>query len=404
MAAPYAWIEQSLNTIHRANWHRSVQTIESQSGAVVLLEGTPLINFASNDYLGLASDPRLAKAAIAAIKEYGTSSTGSRLLSGQRELHSQIELAIARFKQTEDALVFSSGYLANIGTITALVDHRDLIVSDQYNHSSLRNGAAMSGATVVDYAHCDLTDLKTQLETHRDRSRRCLIITDSVFSMDGDLCPLPGILDLADQFDCMVLVDEAHGTGVLGETGAGCVEHFGCTTRPLIQIGTLSKAMGSLGGYVAASAQVIDWLRNRAPSWIYTTALTPADTAAALMGLKIVQAEPERRSQLWKNVQQFQMGLDQLFKEEAAQNPDAPQRIPSESAIVGLRVKDAETVLSIGHRLKDHGIFAAAVRPPTVPTSRLRFTLMATHTPEHIRYLLEAIACLTQMTNAQLAQ
>ncbi len=397
MAAPYAWIEESLDTIRRANWHRSVRTVESQSGAVVLLEGTPLVNFASNDYLGLASDPRLAKAAIAAIQEYGTSSTGSRLLSGQRELHSQLELALARFKQTEDALVFSSGYSANIGTITALVDHRDLVLSDQYNHSSLRNGAAMSGATVVEYAHCDLADLKQQLELNRDRKRRCLIITDSVFSMDGDLCPLPGILDLADEFDCMVLVDEAHGTGVLGETGAGCVEHFGCTHRPLIQMGTLSKSLGSLGGYVAASAQVIDWLRNRAPSWIYTTALTPADTAAALMGLKIVQAEPERRSQLWKNVQQFQTGLDKLFSKETICKLDAPQRIPSESAIVGLRVKDAETVMSIGNRLKDHGIFAAAVRPPTVPTSRLRFTLMATHTPEHIRYLLDAIACLNQM-------
>lgn len=397
MAAPYAWIEQSLETIRRANWHRSVRTVEGQSGAVVLLQGTPLVNFASNDYLGLASDPRLAKAAIAAINEYGTSSTGSRLLSGQRELHSQLEGAIARFKQTEDALVFSSGYLANIGTITALVDHRDLILSDQYNHSSLRNGATMSGATVVEYAHCDMADLREQLENNRDRGRRCLIITDSVFSMDGDLCPLPGILDLADEFDCMVLVDEAHGTGVLGETGAGCVEHFGCTNRPLIQMGTLSKSLGSLGGYVAASAQVIDWLRNRAPSWIYTTALTPADTAAALMGLKIVQAEPERRMQLWQNVEQFQTGLDKLFSKGMICSLDAPQRIPSESAIVGLRVKDAETVLKIGSRLKDHGIFAAAVRPPTVPTSRLRFTLMATHTPEHIRYLLDAIACLTQM-------
>jgi 8-amino-7-oxononanoate synthase len=254
---------------------------------------------------------RLIQAAIAATKEFGTGSTGSRLLSGHRELHRELECAIASLKQTEDALVFSSGYLANLGTLAALVGKRDLILSDQYNHSSLKNGAILSGAVVVDYAHSDIEDLKSQLAQHRQHYRRCLIVTDSVFSMDGDLCPLPEILAIAEEFSCMVLVDEAHATGVLGATGAGCVEHFGCTGQTLIQVGTLSKALGSLGGYVAGSAALIDFLRNRAPSWIYTTALSPADTAAALEAVQIVQQEPERRAQLNWNVDT----LKQLMQE-----------------------------------------------------------------------------------------
>lgn len=389
VSSPYAWIDQSLQTIHRASWHRSVQPLDGHVGATVRLGDRDLINFASNDYLGLAADPRLATAAIAAIQTYGTGSTGSRLLSGHRPLHRQLEQAIAQLKQTEDAIVFSSGYLANLGAIAALVSHRDLILSDQYNHSSLRNGAILSGATLMDYAHCDLEDLRTQLEQQRDRYRRCLILTDSVFSMDGDLCPLPDILDLADRFDSMVLVDEAHGTGVLGATGAGGVEHLGCTGRPLVQMGTLSKALGSLGGYVAGSASLIDWLRNRAPSWIYTTGLSPADTAAALAAIEVVQTDPERRSRLWQNVTLLQQELDRL--EVAPDQPDAPKRLPSDSPIVCLQVKDAKTVLQAGAVLKQQGILVAAVRPPTVPTSRLRITLMATHTPEQIQTLVHAL-------------
>src|SRR4028119_2290712 len=196
---PYAWLEQSLATIHRADWYRSVQTLQSRPVTVVQLEGRGVINFAGNDLLGLAGDERLIQAAIAATKEFGTGSTGSRLLSGHRELHRQLECAIAFLKQTEDALVFSSGYLANLGSIAALVGKRDLILSDQYNHSSLKNGAILSGATVIDYPHCDVETLKSQLEKQRDRYRRCLILTDSVFSMDGDLCPLPTLINLAAQ-------------------------------------------------------------------------------------------------------------------------------------------------------------------------------------------------------------
>ncbi len=378
---PYSWIEPSLATIHQANWYRSVQAIQSRPGATVVLEGREVINFASNDYLGLAGDERLIEAAVGAAKEFGTGATGSRLITGHRQLHRELESAIASLKQTEDALVFSSGYLASLGAIAALVGGRDLILSDQYNHSSLKNGAILSGATVIDYPHCDVADLKNKLGQHRQQYRRCLIITDSVFSMDGDLCQIPYLLDLAAEFSCMLLVDEAHATGVLGKTGAGCVEHFGCSDRTLIQIGTLSKALGSLGGYVAGNAALIDFLRNRAPSWIYTTGLSPADTAAALAAVKIVQQEPLRRARLWRNV-----GI----LKNLLRLPNL-KLLPSESSILCLQLNNAAEALKMGQKLKDAGIFAPAIRPPTVPTSRIRMTVMANHEPVHFQRLVEAL-------------
>ena len=346
------------------------------------LEGQPVINFASNDYLGLAGDDRLIQAAVDATKEFGAGSTGSRLLSGHRHLHRQLERAIASFKQTEDALVFSSGYLANLGAIAALVGTRDLILSDQYNHSSLKNGAIISGATVIDYPHSDVEALRSQLQ-QREQFRRCLILTDSVFSMDGDLCPLPALLNLAEEFSCMLLVDEAHATGVLGATGAGCVEHFNCTGRDLIQVGTLSKALGSLGGYVAGSATLLDFLRNRAQSWIYTTALSPANTAAALAAINIAQQESKHRNHLWNNVN--------YLKQLVAQQLTGINLLPSESPILCFQLESATKALTVARKLRTFGIFAPAIRPPTVPTSRIRISLMATHELNHIQQLVKAL-------------
>ncbi|MBE9128397.1 MULTISPECIES: 8-amino-7-oxononanoate synthase [unclassified Coleofasciculus] len=383
---PYAWLDQSLATIHNANWYRSVKTLQRRPGAVVQLEGQEVINFASNDYLGLAGDERLIQAAVTATKEYGTGSTGSRLLSGHREVHQELEGAIAFLKQTQEALVFSSGYLANLGTIAALVGKRDLILADQYNHSSLKNGAILSGAAIVNYAHCDIKNLTHQLTQHRHNYRRCLILTDSVFSMDGDLCPLPQLLLLAEDYSCMVLVDEAHATGVLGATGAGCVEHFGCTGQPVVQVGTLSKALGSLGGYVAGSAPLIDFLRNRAPSWIYTTALSPADTAAALAAIEIIQKEPERRTRLWDNVET----LKQLLTKQLSHL----RLLPSESPILCIQLASATEALTVGQQLKAAGIFAPAIRPPTVPTSRIRLSVMATHERVHLEKVVNTLKAL----------
>ena len=376
MADPYSWLDKSLETIHRANWYRSVKATAGKPGAIVELLGQPVINFASNDYLGLAGDSRLMAAAIEAIQSYGTGSTGSRLLSGHKDLHQQLEKAIANLKQTEDALVFSSGYLANLGTVSALIGARDLVIGDAYNHSSLKKGAILSGATIIDYLHGNTTDLRQQLIAHRNSYRRCLITTDSVFSMDGDLCPLPELIAIAEEFDCMLLVDEAHGTGVMGQTGAGCVEYFNCTGKQLIQIGTLSKALGSLGGYVAGSATLIDFLRNRAASWIYTTALSPADTAAAIKGIEIVKQESSRREQLWQNINYLKQKL-------ANQN-----LLPSASPILCLNLDTPEAALNKSQQLLAAGIFAPAIRPPTVPTSRIRLSVMATHQRSHLDSLI----------------
>lgn len=384
---PYRWLETSLATIHRAHWHRSVSPISTLPGPVVTLAGQAVINFASNDYLGLAGDPRLAEAAIAAVQTYGAGSTGSRLLSGHRPLHRELEQSIANLKQTEDAIVFSSGYLANLGAIATVVGPKDLILADQYNHSSLKAGAKLSGATVIDYRHSDLTALHYYLTTQRSHHRRCLIVTDSVFSMDGDCCPLVEILDLADHFEAMVLVDEAHATGVFGPQGAGLVEHLGCSQRSLIQVGTLSKALGSLGGYVAGSAALIDFLRNRAASWIYTTGLSPADTAAALRAIQIVMAEPERRQRLWQNIHYLRHQLQQQL-----QRGSGWRSLPSDSPILCLEVADATTVMAIGQALRQQGLFVSAVRPPTVPTSRLRITLMATHKQQHLDHLVTGLS------------
>ncbi len=381
---PYAWIDRALETIERANWQRSPQAIASLPSTRVTIDGQSLLNFGSNDYLGLAGDDRLITAAIAATRTYGTGATGSRLTSGHKQLHRDLELTIAALKGAEDALVFSSGYLANLGTIAALTGKKDLILSDRLNHSSLKNGALLSGATVIEYAHCDLANLEYQLQSHRANYRRCLIVTDTVFSMDGDICPLPAIVDLAETYQSMLLVDEAHATGIFGRTGAGIVEHYGLTGKPLIAMGTLSKAIGSLGGYVAGSAQTTDFLRNRCASWIYTTGLSPADTAAAIAAIDIIATEPQLRVQLWQNVDTFQ----QLCTEHLADL----QIIPSQSPIICIELPDPYTALAMGKNLQRSGIFAPAIRPPTVPTSRIRLSLMATHQRSQLEQLINVLA------------
>ncbi len=382
MSYPYRWINDALATIHQAHWYRSTAAIEHSSGSQILVAGQPLINFAGNDYLSLATDPRLMAAATEAVKTYGTGSTGSRLVTGQRPLHQELEQSIARLHQAEAALVFSSGYLANLGTIAAVVGDRDVVFSDRYNHSSLKNGAVLSKAKVLEYQHCDVQDLRAQLQAHRGSFRRCLIVTDSVFSMDGDLCPLPEIVAVAEEFEAMLLVDEAHAVGVLGVTGAGGVEQYGLQQQELIHVGTLSKALGSMGGYVAGKTVLIDFLRNRCPSWIYTTALSPADTAAAMAALQVMQDEPERRDRLQQNIEYLQAALVDL---------PIGRILPSQSAVICWELPSTLVALQVSAALRLWGIFAPAIRPPTVPTSRIRMTVMADHSRSDLDYL---VSCL----------
>ena len=380
LSTPYDWLDRSLDSIHKANWYRSTQTVTSKAGMSATIDGREMLMFASNNYLGLAGDRRLIDAAISATEMYGTGSTGSRLVTGHLALHEELESTIADLKNTEAALVFSSGYLANLGTIAAIVGARDLILGDEYNHSCLKKGGLLSGATAIDYQHLNLADLTAKLQEHRAKYRRCLITTDSVFSMDGDLAPLREIMDLAHQYDCMVLVDEAHGTGVFGDRGGGLTQALGIREN-LIQVGTLSKALGSLGGYVAGSAKLIDYLRNRAATWIYTTALSPADTGAAIAAIKIIKTENNLREKLWQNVGFLKQGLQNL----------GFQAIAFDSPIVAIEMGDIAKTLQMATHLRENGIFAPAIRPPTVPTPRIRLTLMASHTHEQIQYFMQCL-------------
>jgi len=376
MAKAYSWLEKSLETIEKAGWYRTVKTIGNIEPPFIELEGLNVINFASNDYLGLAADSRLKVAAIKAIEQYGTGATGSRLLTGHRQLHRNLEKSIAQLKGSQDALVFSSGYLANLGTIAALVNNRDLILSDQYNHSSLKNGAKLSQASLQEYPHNDYQTLEKLLKEQRALYRRCLIISDGVFSMDGDLGNLPQLITLAQNFDTMLLIDDAHASGVLGQTGAGSLEHWGISSGEIIQTGTFSKALGSLGGYVAGSSILIDYLRNRAASWIYTTGLSPADTAAALEALVILKTQPQLLQKIQANINYFA----ELLGTRA------------QSAIFPILLKDPQQASQLANNLLKNGIFAPAIRPPTVPTSRLRISLMAKHNKEHLDYLYEFLS------------
>jgi 8-amino-7-oxononanoate synthase len=380
LSTPYDWLDRSLDAIHKANWYRSTQTITSKAGAIAKIDGREMLMFASNNYLGLAGDRRLIDAAISATEMYGTGATGSRLVTGHLALHEELETAIADLKNTEAALVFSSGYLANLGAIAAIVGARDLILGDEYNHSCLKKGGLLSGATAIDYQHLDLADLTAKLQANRSKYRRCLITTDSVFSMDGDLAPLREIMDLANLYDCMVLVDEAHGTGVFGDRGGGLTQALGIG-QDLIQVGTLSKALGSLGGYVAGSARLIDFLRNRAATWIYTTGLSPADTGAAIAAIKIIKSENTLRQKLWQNVEFVKQGLQDL----------RINAIAFDSPIIAIAVGDISQTLQMAAHLRENGIFAPAIRPPTVPTPRIRLALMASHTLEQIQLLMQCL-------------
>jgi len=377
MSNSYDWIDKAIATIEKANWYRSTRIAHPS-----------MLMFASNNYLGLAQDRRLINAAIAATQKYGTGTTGSRLVSGHLEIHDRLEQAIANLKGTESALVFSSGYLANLGTISALVGTRDLILADAFNHSSLKQGGILSGAKVTEYSHGSYIDLEQKLKQNRHNYRRCLITTDTVFSMDGDICPLKEIISLAEQYNGMILVDEAHGTGVFGDRGGGVVSTLG-VNYPLIQVGTLSKALGSLGGYVAGSAKLIEFLKNRASTWIYTTGLSPADTAAAVKAIEILQIEPQRRQDLWRNISLLKKSLSELRLNV----------IPSASQILAVAGGNTKQTLAIANYLKAQNIFAPAIRPPTVPTSRIRLTLTSNHTADQIYTLVDTLQAAIDRLN-----
>jgi len=374
-------IQDELKEIRNAGLYRRLRRVENEQGPTLLLDGREVINFSSNNYLGIANHPALATAAKEAIDRYGCGSGASRLISGNMTLHEELENQLAEFKGTEAALVFNSGFQANTGILSTLAGEGDAILSDELNHASIIDGCRLSRAKTIVYVHCDLGQLEEALK-QAGSCRRKLIVTETIFSMDGDEAPLTGIVELAEKYDAAVMVDEAHATGIFGPGGAGVVSKLGLVDRVLVQMGTLGKALGGFGAYVAGSQALRDLLINRCRSFIFTTSLPPAIMAMAMAAIDLVEGEPERREALWNNCRLLSDGLKKMgFSLGEIQSPILP-----------LIIGDADKCMQFSEQLLERGVFAQGIRPPTVPlgTSRLRITLMATHTREHIQIALDA--------------
>lgn len=366
----------------RAGLLRSLVTLESAQGRLIRIESKELINFCSNNYLGLADDPRLKEAAIEAIKNYGTSSSSSRLICGTLSLHKQLEAKIASFKKSPAALVFNSGYVANLGIISSLADKDSIIFSDRLNHASIVDAIILSRAKLIRYNHNSPGHLEELLNKHIEVENK-FIVTDSVFSMDGDLAPLKAITQIADRFKATLIIDEAHATGVFGATGAGLAEELGVSNGIDIQMGTLSKGLGSFGAFVCASKGLIDYFINASRPFIYTTSLPPASLASSLKAIEIVEKEPQRRELLWQNINFVREALVDMGFDCG----------DSGSAIIPIMLGDNKLTMQFSKKLFERGLFIQGVRPPTVPEgkARLRLTVTASHTRDDLERLIEVM-------------
>ena len=367
--------KQQLDSFAAKHLTRRLTPLQSGVGPVVEMAGRQILLFASNDYLGLAMHPEVIRASVEATQRFGAGAGAARLVSGSLPPHQELESALAQFKGTEAALSFSSGYLANIGAIPALIGRDGLILADRLCHASLLDGCRLSAADFRIYRHNDTEQLQSLLAARR-QARRTLIVTDGLFSMDGDLAPLPELSRLAQTYGADLYVDDAHGTGVMGAYGRGTAEHFGLEASIPFQMGTLGKAFGSSGAYLAGSSTVIQYLMNTSRSFIFTTAPPPGSAAAATAALRIVQREPERRARLWANRERLFRGLTEL-------GFTLP---PSVSPIIPILIGNADRALSFAEHLFAEGIYAPAIRPPTVPdaTSRIRVTVTSEHSPGQI--------------------
>ncbi|HYA87472.1 MAG TPA: 8-amino-7-oxononanoate synthase [Nitrospirota bacterium] len=375
--------ERELSQLEQQHLLRKPITVESYQGANITINKRRMLLMCSNDYLGLSQHPALKEAAASAMERYGFGSGASRLVSGTSVIHEELEHRLSQFKKSEATILFNSGYAANTGVIPALAQEGDMIFSDRLNHASIIDGCRLSRASTRVYAHKDMNHLETLLKS-RSHARRNLVVTDGVFSMDGDIAPLPDLVLLAEKYNALLMVDDAHATGVLGKGGRGTVEHFGMEGRVPIQMGTLGKALGSHGAYVSGNRDLIDFLVNRARSYIYSTALPPAVCAASLAALQIIENDPARRKRLWLNRERFTAGLKSLQIDIGN----------SETPILPLMIGDNEQAIKVGVRLFESGIFATAIRPPTVPegTSRIRATLTASFSDHDIAMALAAVS------------
>lgn len=379
------FIQDDLKRLEEQELLRHLRLVNGAQSRVIDIDGKKRLNFCSNNYLGLADEQQIVEAAIEGLRRDGVGSGASRLVCGNMRVHEKLEQAIASLKKKESALLFNSGYAANSGVIPALMERDDIIFSDKLNHASIVDGVILSRAQFKRYPHLDMECLEQEL---KKASRKCrkMIITDSVFSMDGDVAPLKAIVDLAKQYEAFVYVDEAHGFGVLGEHGGGLVEELGLENDIDISMGTLSKAAGCFGAYVAGDKSLRDYLINHARSFIYTTSMPPAMAQAALAAVQLIADKNQggiRRAQLRHNAKYLRSGLKAMGFD--CMNSTTP--------IIPILVKDSSRALALSRQLFDQGIYVSAIRPPTVPINgaRLRITVMATHTQEDLDILLRAM-------------
>ena len=369
------FLEENLEDLKSKGLYNVIDPLESPNGPIITIGGKEYINLSSNNYLGLATDNRLQEAAIGAIHKYGVGAGAVRTINGTLDLHIKLEETIAKFKHTEAAIAYQSGFNCNMAAISAVMDKNDAILSDELNHASIIDGSRLSRAKIIVYKHSDMEDLRQKAIAAKESGlyNKLMVITDGVFSMDGDIAKLPEIVEIAEELDLMTYVDDAHGSGVLGK-GAGTVKHFGLSDRVDFQIGTLSKAIGVIGGYVAGKQNLIDWLKVRSRPFLFSTALTPADAAACMRSIEILMESTELHDRLWENGRYLKQGLKELgFNIGESETPITP-------CIIGDEVLTQE----FSRRLNEEGVYAKSIVFPTVAkgTGRVRNMPTAAHTKE----------------------
>ncbi len=383
------WIADELTSLKKSGLFTNIRTLSSPQGAWLVVDGKDVLNFCSNNYLGLANHPLLVESAKAAIDEFGVGPGAVRPIAGTMGLHLELERRLAAFKGVEAAITFQSGFNANLAAIPALVSKEDVIYSDELNHASIIDGCRLSRAKVIRYAHCDPDDLRMQIENSKgDGYRRSLIITDGVFSMDGDVAPLDKLYETAQDFDALLMVDDAHGEGVLGKGGRGIVDHYNLHGKVDVEMGTLSKAFGVVGGVVAGSQIIVDWLQQRGRPFLFSSAMTIPDVAACLASLNLLEESTDLVDKLWENADYFKREMREIgFDTGVSTTPITP-----------IMLGEAEMAQDFSRRLFEEGIFAMALGFPTVPRgkARIRVMISATHSREDLDRGLAAFKSVGQ--------
>ena len=382
MTDKLAWIDEELQTLKDTGFYNTIPTMDSAQGPSVIINGKPVLNFCANNYLGLANHPRLVQAASEAMQKYGVGPGAVRSIAGTMSLHNELEKRMAAFKRVEAAITFQSGFTANGATIPALVNKDDVIFSDELNHASIIDGSRLSGAKIIRFHHADVDDFELKVRDAQGTYRRALMITDGVFSMDGDYAPLDKLVEVSKKYDIMTMVDDAHGEGVLGDGGRGIVDHFKLHGQVDVEVGTFSKAFGVVGGVVAGNAKIIEWLRQRGRPFLFSSAVTVPDTAACLASIDLLEESTELVDRLWANARFFQEEMRKLgFDTGATQTPITP-----------VMLGDVQLAREFSRKLLDEGIFAGALGFPTVPKgkARIRVMISAAHSQSQLEEALDA--------------